>query len=117
MPRGDPNRNLVAALSYFLLFITGIVILLVEKEDKYIRFHAMQSLVIFGSLFIASFVLSFIFKPFGPFGIIYSFANFLIWLVTLLVWAVSMFKAYQGQMFKWPIAGDFAEKRVAKSNV
>ena len=53
----DGNRNLVAALSYFLGFITGIVILLVEKDDKFIRFHAMQSTLVFGAIFVADIIL------------------------------------------------------------
>lgn len=108
MARTDPNRNLVAALSYLLFFVTGIVILLVEKQDKFIRFHAMQSTVIFGALFIVNFVINMII----PSSIIWSLLNGLISLVVLVVWLVSMIKAYQGQMFKWPIAGDFAEKKV-----
>ncbi len=109
MVRTDPNRNLVAALSYLLGFVTGIVILLVEKQDKFIRFHAMQSTVIFGALFIVNFVINMVI----PSSIIWSLLNGLISLVVLVVWLVSMIKAYQGQMFKWPIAGDFAEKKVS----
>ena len=108
MARTDPNRNLVAALSYLLFFVTGIVILLVEKQDKFIRFHAMQSTVIFGALFIVNFVINMVI----PSSIIWSLLNGLISLVVLVVWLVSMIKAYLGQVFKWPIAGDFAEKKV-----
>ena len=48
MSRTDASRNLVAALSYlpFITVIISIVILLVEKDDKYIRFHALQSFII-----------------------------------------------------------------------
>ena|SRR3990167_70590 len=108
MARTDPNRNLVAALSYLLGFVTGIVILLVEKQDKFIRFHAMQSTLIFGVLFIANFVINLVITP----GVFWSLLNGLISLIVLVVWLVSMIKAYQGQMFKWPIVGDFAEKKV-----
>lgn len=108
MPRGDPNRNLVAALSYLLGFVTGVVILLVEKDDKYIRFHAMQSVIVFGGLFIINIVLGLILP-----GILTTIINTVIFIVFVIIWLVSMIKAYQGQVFKWPIAGKFAEKRIA----
>lgn len=108
MSRGDPNRNLVAALSYLLGFVTGVVILLVEKDDKYIRFHAMQSVIVFGGLFIINIVLGLILP-----GILTTIINTVIFIVFVIIWLVSMIKAYQGQVFKWPIAGKFAEKRIA----
>ena len=106
--RGDPNRNLVAALSYLLGFVTGVVILLVEKDDKYIRFHAMQSVIVFGGLFIINIVLGLILP-----GILTTIINSVIFIVFVIIWIISMIKAYQGQVFKWPIAGKLAEKRIA----
>lgn len=114
MAKGDTNRNIVAALSYFLGFITGIIILLVEKDDKYVRFHAMQSTVISGALFVLNIILSIVFGNLTFLGFLATIVNALISIVALIVWIVSMIKAYQGQVFKWPIAGDFAEKQVGK---
>ncbi len=112
MTKGDPNRNMIAALSYLLLFITGIVVLMVEKNDKFIRFHAMQSTVIFGSLFILNMIIGIVLRPILFLSVIANIANSLIWLGIIIIWVVSMIKAYQGELFKWPLAGDFAEKRV-----
>ena len=108
----DPNRNLVAALSYLLGFVTGIVILLVEKEDRFIRFHAMQSTVLFGGLFVVNILVDIIFGELPLLSLLATLINTLILIVGVVVWLVSIVKAYQGEMFKWPIAGDFAEKRV-----
>ena len=108
----DSNRNLVAALSYLLGFITGIVILVVEKEDKFIRFHAMQSTMIFGGLFILNVMVRLIFSPLVFLGVVASLVNILISIVAVIIWIVSMVKAYQGQMFKWPIAGSISENQV-----
>lgn len=113
MSRGDPNRNLVAALSYFLIFITGIVILLVEKEDKFIRFHAMQSTLIFGSLFVLNILLDFIFKPVDFLGFVTTILDTAITIVGIIVWVVSIIKAFQGQVFKWPFFGKIAESKVS----
>ncbi|MBI2327576.1 DUF4870 domain-containing protein [Candidatus Curtissbacteria bacterium] len=106
----DRNRNLVATISYFAFFITGIVVFLAEKDDKFIRFHALQSIMVFGGLFGISVVLGLLFGPFSFLGIISSLINNVIWIAWLIIWLVSMVKAYRGQIFKWPIAGELAEK-------
>ena len=48
------NENLMAAASYLLGFVTGIIFLLIEKQSKFDRFHAMQSTLLFGGLFIVN---------------------------------------------------------------
>lgn len=112
LARSNLNRNLVAALSYFLGFITGMVILIVEKEDKFVRFHAMQSTVVFVVLFVFNLVAGIIFKNLGPLGFMAVVINSAVSVVALVVWMVSMVKAFSGQIFKWPIVGDFAEKHL-----
>lgn len=110
MAKTDTNRNLVAALSYLLGFITGIVILLVEKDDRFIRFHAMQSTVVFGGLFVLNIIVGIIF--YSSWLAVSTVINTLISIAAVIIWIVSMIKAYQGQMFKWPVVGDFAERQV-----
>src|SRR4030066_972156 len=107
MARAAKDRNLVAALSYLLGFITGIVILFVEKDDRFIRFHAMQSTVIFGGLFVISILLGIIFGQIILIGLLVNLVNILLSILGLIVWIVSMIKAYQGELYKWPIVGDF----------
>lgn len=106
MSKTDSDRNLVAALSYLAGFITGLVILAVEKDDKFIRFHAMQSTIIFGTLFILNIVVNVLF------GFIAGFVSSLVSVVALVVWVVSMVRAYRGELFKWPIFGNWAERQV-----
>ena len=108
----DGNRNLVAALSYFLGFITGVVILLVEKDDKFIRFHAMQSTLVFGAIFVIDILLGAVMGAIPLLNVINSLVNSLVFIIALIVWIVSMLKAFQGQIYKWPIVGNFAEKQV-----
>lgn len=97
------EENIAGLLSYVLGWITGLVFFLIEKENKFVRFHAMQSIIVFGSLTVVSFVLSFI--PFIG-GII----SWLLSILALVLWIVLMIKAYQGQKYKLPWAGDMAEK-------
>lgn len=40
-PTSASNQNLMGALTYILGFVTGIIFLLVEKQNKFVRFHAM----------------------------------------------------------------------------
>ena len=110
----DGNRNLVAALSYFLGFITGVVILLVEKDDKFIRFHAMQSTLVFGAIFVLDIILGAIIGaiPFLEFAS--SLFNMLVFIIALIIWIVSMLKAFQGQIYKWPVVGNIAERQIGR---
>ena|SRR3990167_10458264 len=110
----DGNRNLVAALSYLVLFITGIVILLVEKDDKFIRFHAMQSTLVFGAIVVINIILGLIIGAIPLLEFASSIVNTLVFIVALIVWIVSMLKAIQGQIYKWPIIGDIAERQVGR---
>lgn len=114
MAETDTNRNIVAALSYLLGFVTGVIILFVERDDKYVRFHAMQSTVIFGGLFVINLILSIVFGGLTFLGFLATAVNSIITVVAIIVWIVSMIKAYQGVVFKWPIAGDFAQKQIGK---
>lgn len=110
MAAGD--RNIVAALSYVLGFITGIVILLVEKDDKFIRFHAMQSTTVTGSLFLANIALGLLLKPLGILDVFSGVLNIIFWILILLVIIISFVKTYQGKLFKWPLVGEFSEKHI-----
>ena len=97
--------NLAGLLCYVLGWITGLVFFLIEKENQFVRFHAMQSIVTFGALTIVSFIVSFI-----PF--IGAVLGFILWILGLALWIILMIKAYQGQMYKLPWAGNFAEKQI-----
>lgn len=97
------QANVAALLSYLLGFITGIIFYVIEKENKFVRFHAMQSIVVFGAFFVVMMVLNFI-------PIIGWVINILLWVAELILWVLLMIKAYQGEHFKLPIAGDIAEK-------
>jgi uncharacterized membrane protein len=101
----DPN--LAGLLCYLLSFVTGIVFLVIEKENRFVRFHAYQSLAVFGSLFLLSLIAGFI-------PVIGSLIGFLMGPVWLILWILLMVKAYQGERFKLPVTGDWAEEQSAK---
>lgn len=100
------ETNLAAALAYLAGFITGIVLLVVEKQSRFVRFHAMQSTVLFLGVLVLSIVINTI-PLLGAF--LYAF---LLFPAVVIVWLVLMFKAYNGEYFKLPVVGDFSEKQI-----
>ncbi len=107
MAEAKGNENLMGAAAYLLGFITGIIFLLVEKDSRFVRFHAMQSTLLFGGLFVVNMVLGFIPILGWLVGLFLAFAAFILWIV--LMW-----KAFQGEMYKLPYIGEMAEKQLAK---
>jgi len=108
------SENAAALLSYVLGWITGLIFFLIDKRP-YVRFHAAQSLVTFGGLHIIRIVLAAIFGigwwaygGWAHFGIGALLLGVL-GLISFVLWIVCMVKAYQGQRFKVPFAGDVAE--------
>lgn len=71
------------------------------------KFHAMQSIIVFAALWIASFVLGFI-------PLLGGVLSLLINLIAFVVWLVCIFKAYKGEWFKLPMVGDIAEQQAKK---
>jgi len=98
-------ENVAGLLCYLLGWISGLVFILIEQKNKFVRFHAMQSILVFGVLHVASLILGFI-------PVIGGFLVWLISLIGLILWIVLMVKAYQGTRYKLPWSGDLAEKWV-----
>jgi uncharacterized membrane protein len=97
------KADLAALLSYVAGIITGVVFYILEKENKYVRFHAMQSILTFGFFIVLNITLGFI--PVVGWALMP-----LAYILQLVLWVILMVKAYQGEMFKLPIVGDIAEK-------
>ncbi len=95
--------NTEAALTYVLGWLTGIVFILLEKNDKFVRFHALQSVVAFGALTVISMI--------PIFGWILSP---LVALVGFILWLFLIYKAYKGEEYKLPVIGDFVTQELNK---
>ena len=98
------DENIEALLCYVLGWVTGIVFLALERENKFVRFHAAQSLAVFLPLFVAMIIL-------GVIPFVGWILSLILSILTLLLWLFLMFKAFKGEKYKLPIAGDFAEKQ------
>ena len=103
------QENVAALLSYVGWWISGIVFLLLEPDNKFVRFHAMQSIVTLGFITVAGWVLSFM-------PVVGDWISRVVWGIGIALWIVLMVKAYQGAKYKLPVAGDLAEKWTERAN-
>ena len=104
------DQNVAALLCYLLGFVGGLIFYLIEKENRFVKFHALQSIALSVVFFVGYIVV--IILGFIPFigGVLYC----LYFLGGLGVFILCMVKAYQGEMYKLPILGDFVEKNLLK---
>ena len=117
------DANLAAALGY-IIGILGLVNFLIEKENKFVKFHGIQSVLysvgigaVFTVIWIVLIVLTIIMAAISEvlgalMGIVMTllFLAFFVAMFGGLIYAA--YKAYQGQLFKLPIVGNFAAKIV-----
>ena len=96
--------QIAGLLCYLLGAISGLVFILVEKENKFVRFHALQSILTFGALFVLQAI-----SPVIP--VLGWVLIPLIAILNLILWILLMIKAYQGEQFKLPVVGDIAEQK------
>jgi uncharacterized membrane protein len=101
--------NVAAGLSYVFGWVTGLIFFLVEKQNRFVRFHAMQSILFFGGISVIDILLSVI-GNFGFLGLLTVFASSALGIIGLVGWIVLMINGFQGKYFKLPIVGDYAEK-------
>src|SRR5258708_34066406 len=99
------GKTTAAALSYVLGPITGVVFLVLEK-DKFVRFHAMQSIV-FG-------VVAFVLNMILGFTIILALVLPILWILEFVLWLVLIYKAWQGEEWELPVIGKFARTFLEK---
>jgi uncharacterized membrane protein len=120
------DSNVGAMLCYILNFacclglVLSIVFLVTEKENRFVKFHAVQSLFLAGLQIVAGLIL-------GLLGLVLSMVlhminmellawflilglRFLVFIVFLVLWVIAGIKAYGGQWYKLPIIGEFAWK-------
>ena len=111
------QENVAGLLCYLLGWLTGIIFLLIDKRP-FVRFHASQSIVVFGALFIIRMILSFGILGTGLYGFgLWSMISMLVSLITLVAWIVLMIMAYQGKMFEVPIAAPLAKNIAGSTSV
>jgi len=92
-------------LAYLFGIVSGVTLLIIEKESPFVRFHAAQSTVVFALVLVLNFLVR---------GL--PLVGSLLWIPYLVgvaaLWVVLMIKAIQGERFKLPYVGDFAERQL-----
>lgn len=106
--------NVAGALSYLIGVVTGVLFLVLDKDEPFVRFHASQSIVFslawFG-VWIVSFVLDIALGAIPVIGWLVSLLLTLaIAVVGFVLWAYLMFRAYQGDEWELPFVGQYARK-------
>jgi uncharacterized membrane protein len=99
------EENVEGLLCYVLGWLTGIIFVVLEKENKFVRFHAFQSIATFLILMVVGWIVR-------SLGSIFAILGVLIGILSFVLWILLMWKAYKGKMYKLPIVGDWAEKQV-----
>ena len=97
------DANVAAALAYALGWVTGVAFLILEQQNRFVRFHALQSVIVFGALSLAWMIALSV----PVLGWIVAFL--IIPPVSAVLWLILMYKAYQGEHYKVPGAGEMAE--------
>jgi uncharacterized membrane protein len=104
---GALPENVAGALAYFTV-IPAVVFLLLEpyKRNSFVRFHSIQCVLFWIAAFVVGLLL-FIVPAVAP--LLISLISVVALMATGVLWAVMVVKAFQGEMFKLPVLGDFAE--------
>src|SRR2546421_10121365 len=110
----DPK--VAAGLSY-LVGIIGLIFFFIEKQNRFVRFHALQAILLGVSVAVVYIVLvilgvasAFIDQSGALTGLIFGLGSLVVWGVAVIGWLIGMINAFQGKYFKLPFIGDYAEK-------
>jgi uncharacterized membrane protein len=107
--------NIAAMLSYLLFGWVGGLIMYFTQKDREVRFHAAQSILVFGGLSILSFGINIIAAILGGgLAVILSLAGLAVSLLSFVLWIYLSIQGYQLNHTKMPIVGDMAEQWAAK---
>jgi uncharacterized membrane protein len=116
------DENLAALLSYIATWVSGLVFFLIEKDSRLVRFHAMQAILLGATaavggivLWIAWVVITLIAGQIADIlgtlvGLVFGLVLGVFYLAVVVAWVLCLIKSYQGQFYKLPVLGNFAEK-------
>ena len=108
------SENVAGLLCYLLGWVTGLIFYFIDKRP-FVRFHAAQSIVVFGGLTVIRIVFAMMFVSSALAG--FSMGIGLLWIVSVVgfvLWVLLMVKAYQGEKYRIPLAADLADQIFGK---
>jgi uncharacterized membrane protein len=101
------EENLAGVLCYLFWWVSGLILAVLETRSKFVRFHALQSIYFMGAISLSAIILNWI-------PLIGAALSMVVWSIGVVLWIILMVKAYQGEMFKMPWAGNLAQAWVSK---
>jgi uncharacterized membrane protein len=116
------SPNAAALVSYIWIPVTSAIVLVTEKENRMVRFHAFQALFMGLAVFVATILLSIVIGVLTlvagavstSLGLLVSIGSLIVWMVIaaalLGLWVFCLVKAYRGEMYKLPVVGNYAAK-------
>jgi uncharacterized membrane protein len=100
------DQNVAAGLSYIAGWVTGLIFFLMEKRNRFVRFNAMQSIILSATYIV---LLIFVSVVTAVLPVLW-FLSGLINLAMFVTWIILLVNAFQGKYFKLPVIGDYAER-------
>jgi uncharacterized membrane protein len=108
------KENIAGVLCYLFAPITSIIFLVLEKSSDFVKFHAMQSLILIAGLYVGGIIFS-ILAVIPVLGVIFNILSYICYLLGFVCWIIGIINAAQNKKFKFPIVGDIAESMVNKN--
>ena len=96
--------HILAGLAYAAGFVSGLIVWLVEKDNRFVRFHALQSIVLALAWTALGLVLQFLPVIGEPLGILVNIGGCVLWIMAVV-------RAFQGDWYRLPLIGDFAARK------
>lgn len=107
--------TIAAALAYLVGPLSGILVLLAERSNRFVRFHAWQAILGLGGLWVvaaALYLLAFITLFVSATGFrVMLWLSTIAWVCWVVVWIFCLVNAFTGQMWRMPLVGEYAERR------
>lgn len=103
------EENIAALIAVLVAPVTSVIFFLLEKDSKFVKFHAMQSGII-GAIYLALWIL----KAVPVIGFITGILVFLLSLPVFVLWVILLIKAFNGEWLILPIVGNIAMEQVEK---
>ena len=111
------TANIAGLLAYVLGPFTGVLFLVIEKENRFVRFHAAQSITVSVAIIVLSIALSIMSALLAVVPvlgwIVALLAGLVFGLVTFVLWIELMLRAYQGREWEAPLVGRFGRSFVS----
>ena len=100
------DQNVAAGLSYIFGWVTGLIFFLMEKQNRFVRFNAMQSIILSATYIVLLIFVSVVTAVVPALWFLSSLIN----LAMFVLWIILLVNAFQGKYFKLPVIGDYAER-------